>query len=259
LEIDGPINVVGDLHGQFTDLLRIFESLGHPSNTQKYLFLGDYVDRGPNSTETIALLMAYKVMYPERIFLLRGNHESAEISRIYGFYDECKRRFSVKIWRMFVHAFRYLPLAAVIGGRIFCAHGGLSPSLHTLQDLKKIKRPIDVPDEGLITDVLWSDPDPEVKGWGLNFRGVSYVYGPDVLNQFLKKNNLDLVCRAHEVVEDGYEFMENRKLVTIFSATNYCGEFDNAGGVLRVNADLVCGLFVIKPLSASQISVKSSD
>lgn len=248
LDLEGPLNIVGDIHGQFTDLLRIFDSLGHPSEGTRYLFLGDYVDRGSNSIETIALLYAYKVMYPDRIFLLRGNHESVEVSRIYGFYDECKRRYSGKLWRMFVHSFRFLPLAAVISDRIFCAHGGLSPNLRRLDDIRSVKRPINIPDEGMVTDILWSDPDKDTQGWQYSSRGISFIFGPDVLDQFLKDNKLDLVCRAHEVVEDGYQFFADRRLVTIFSATNYCGQFDNAGGVLKVQENLLCGLFIIKPI-----------
>lgn len=247
LEIEGSVNIVGDLHGQFLDLMRIFESLGRPP-TGRYLFLGDYVDRGSHSLETICLLLALKISHPDKIFLLRGNHESSEISRVYGFYDECKRRFSVQLWRMFIHLFRFLPIAAVVGQRIFCVHGGLSPKLDRVQKIKLFRRPLQLMEGHLAEEILWSDPNPEIRDWGASPRGISVTYGMDALYKFLEENELDLVCRGHEVVEDGYEFMWSRKLLTIFSATNYCGQFDNSGGVLRVDDQLICSLFILKPL-----------
>lgn len=248
LHLDAPICVIGDLHGQFTDLLRIFDQLGHPPE-KHYLFLGDYVDRGSNSIETISLILAYKVLYPDKIHLLRGNHETPDISRIYGFYDECKRRFSPRVWRLFVDCFNYLPLAAVISKKIFCAHGGISPEIiDSMKKLTELERPLHVPDEGVVTDVLWSDPDPGILGWEENERGVSFTFGRDVLERFLKSHNFDLVCRGHQVVEDGYEFFANRRLVTVFSATNYCGEFDNDGGILNIDAELVCSFSILKPI-----------
>jgi serine/threonine-protein phosphatase PP1 catalytic subunit len=161
LELEAPINICGDVHGQFTDLLRLLEYGGFPPDA-KYLFLGDYVDRGKQSLETISLLLAYKILYPENFFILRGNHESAGINRIYGFYDECKRRYSIKLWKVFSDVFNCLPAAALIDEKIFCMHGGLSPELHSLQQIADIQRPCDVPDVGLLCDLLWSDPDPKI-------------------------------------------------------------------------------------------------
>ncbi|KAL7059428.1 hypothetical protein AAHC03_013473 [Spirometra sp. Aus1] len=247
LDLGGPLKICGDTHGQYSDLLHLFELCGGPE-TVNYLFLGDYVDRGRHSLETISLLMCYKLKYPTRFFLLRGNHESQSITRIYGFFDECKRRFSVKLWRTFIDAFSCMPVCAIIENQIFCCHGGLSPEmftqeLSTLADLKRkireIVRPCDVPDCGLLCDILWSDPwymesvgeGEEPRGWEPSERGVSYMFGPDVVDKFLERFNLDLIARAHQVVEDGYEFYANRSLVTIFSAPNYCGEFDNAAAV----------------------------
>ncbi|KAJ8535593.1 hypothetical protein K7X08_023313 [Anisodus acutangulus] len=227
LELEAPIKICGDIHGQYGDLLRLFESGGFPPEAN-YLFLGDYVDRGKQSLETICLLLAYKIKYPENFFLLRGNHECASINRIYGFYDECKRRFNVKLWKCFTECFNCLPVAALIDEKILCMHGGLSPDLTNLDQIRNLPRPTDVPDSGLLCDLLWSDPSREVKGWGMNDRGVSYTFGPDKVAEFLMQHDMDLVCRAHQVVEDGYEFFAERQLVTIFSASNYCGEFDNA-------------------------------
>ncbi|XP_072996439.1 serine/threonine-protein phosphatase PP1-like [Typha latifolia] len=246
LELEAPINVCGDVHGQFSDLLRLFEYGGLPPSSN-YLFLGDYVDRGKQSIETICLLLAYKIKYPDNFFLLRGNHECASINRIYGFYDECKRRFSVRLWKLFTDCFNCLPVAAVIDDKIFCMHGGLSPDLQSMDQIREIERPVDVPDQGLLCDLLWSDPDKEIKGWGENDRGVSFTFGADKVAEFLRKHDLDLICRAHQVVEDGYEFFADRQLVTIFSAPNYCGEFNNAGALMSVDASLLCSFQILKP------------
>jgi len=242
--------IAGDVHGQYTDLLRIFDRMGHPPQTN-YLFMGDYVDRGKKSLETILLLLAYKVKYPENFFLLRGNHECASINRVYGFYDECKRRTNLKVWKTFTDLFNCLPVAAVVAGKIFCVHGGLSPSLHTMEDILKIKRPTDVPEFDLLNDLLWSDPSETAHDWEDNERGVSYCFGKSVVQEFLTRNDFDLVCRAHMVVEDGYEFFGNRILVTVFSAPNYCGEFDNNGAVMLVNEDLLCSFEIIQALDAN--------
>jgi len=246
LELEAPIKIVGDVHGQYYDLLRLFEYGGFPPEAN-YLFLGDYVDRGKQSLETVCLLLAYKVKFPENFFLLRGNHECASINRIYGFYDECKRRYSIKLWKTFTEAFNTLPVSAIVDEKILCMHGGLSPELKSFEQVRRIMRPTDVPDSGLLCDLLWSDPDKDISGWGENDRGVSYTFGPDVVTKFLNKHDLDLICRAHQVVEDGYEFFARRQLVTLFSAPNYCGEFDNAGAMMSVDDTLMCSFQILKP------------
>lgn len=251
LELEAPIKICGDVHGQYYDLLRLFEYGGFPPESN-YVFLGDYVDRGKQSLETICLLLAYKIKYPENFFVLRGNHECASINRIYGFYDECKRRFGIKLWKTFTDCFNCLPAAAVIDEKIFCMHGGLSPELTSLDQVKRIVRPTDVPDTGLLCDLLWSDPDKEIDGWGENDRGVSFTFGEDIVAQFLHKHDLDLICRAHQVVEDGYEFFARRQLVTLFSAPNYCGEFDNAGAMMSVDETLMCSFQILKPAEKRQ-------
>ncbi|XP_062109321.1 serine/threonine-protein phosphatase PP1 isozyme 3-like [Humulus lupulus] len=246
LELEAPVKICGDIHGQYSDLLRLFEYGGLPPRSN-YLFLGDYVDRGKQSLETICLLLAYKIKYPENFFLLRGNHECASINRIYGFYDECKRRFNVRLWRIFTDCFNCLPVAALIDEKILCMHGGLSPDLNNLNQVRMIQRPTDVPEHGLLCDLLWSDPSKDIQGWGPNERGVSFTFGADRVTEFLRKQDLDLICRAHQVVEDGYEFFANRKLVTLFSAPNYCGEFDNAGAMMSVDESLMCSFQILKP------------
>ncbi|OCB86646.1 Metallo-dependent phosphatase [Sanghuangporus baumii] len=189
LELEAPIKICGDIHGQYYDLLRLFEYGGFPPEAN-YLFLGDYVDRGKQSLETICLLLAYKIKYPENFFILRGNHECASINRIYGFYDECKRRYNIKLWKTFTDCFNCLPIAAIIDEKIFTMHGGLSPDLMSMEQIRRVMRPTDVPD---------TDPDKDITGWSENDRGVSFTFGPDVVSRFLQKHDMDLICRAHQV------------------------------------------------------------
>ncbi|EPQ60659.1 phospho protein phosphatase PPZ [Gloeophyllum trabeum ATCC 11539] len=247
IELSPPVKIVGDVHGQYSDLIRLFEMCGFPP-AANYLFLGDYVDRGKQSLETILLLLCYKVKYPENFFLLRGNHECANVTRVYGFYDECKRRCNIKTWKTFIDVFNCLPIAAIVASKIFCVHGGLSPSLHSMEDIKRIQRPTDVPDYGLLNDLLWSDPSDTALDWEDNERGVSYCFGKAIINDFLVRYDMDLICRAHMVVEDGYEFWNDRTLVTVFSAPNYCGEFDNYGACMSVSEELLCAFELLKPL-----------
>ena len=247
VELEAPLHVCGDIHGQYYDLLRIFEHCGYPGE-YNYLFLGDYVDRGKQSLETVCLLLCYKIKYPEKVTLLRGNHESSVTNRIYGFYDECKRRYNIRLWKAFTDLFNYLPVAALIDDKILCMHGGLSPDLNNIQSIQDISRPTDIPDQGLLCDLLWSDPDKEAVDYDENDRGVSVIFGEKVVTDFNKKNDLDLIIRAHQVVDEGYEFFANRQLITIFSAPNYCGEFDNSAGIMIIDDSLTCSLKVLRPV-----------
>lgn len=268
IELNAPVKIVGDIHGQYNDLIRLFEMCGFPPDSN-YLFLGDYVDRGKQSLETILLLFCYKLKYPENFFLLRGNHECANVTRVYGFYDECKRRCNIKVWKSFIDTFNTMPIASIVADKIFCVHGGLSPSLSHMDDIRNIARPTDVPDYGLLNDLLWSDPADMEQDWESNERGVSYCFGKKVIIDFLARHDFDLVCRAHMVVEDGYEFFNDRLLVTVFSAPNvsdsrdicefwltieqYCGEFDNWGAVMSVSPNLLCSFELLKPLDSSAL------
>jgi serine/threonine-protein phosphatase PP1 catalytic subunit len=247
VELEAPLHVCGDIHGQYYDLLRIFEHCGYPGE-YNYLFLGDYVDRGKQSLETVCLLLCYKIKYPDKVTLLRGNHESSVTNRIYGFYDECKRRYNVRLWRSFTDLFNWLPVAAIIDEKILCMHGGLSPELKNIQSVQEISRPTDIPDTGLLCDLLWSDPDKDVLEYDENDRGVSVIFGEKIVQDFNKKNDLDLIIRAHQVVDDGYEFFAQRQLITIFSAPNYCGEFDNSAGIMIIDESLTCSLKVLRPV-----------
>lgn len=251
LELEAPLKICGDVHGQYHDLLRLFEYGGFPPESN-YLFLGDYVDRGKQSLETITLLFAYKSKFTDNFFLLRGNHECASITRIYGFYDECKRRYNIKLWKQFCDVFNCMPVCAVVDEKIMCMHGGLSPEINDFSQIRRLTRPTDVPDTGMICDLLWADPDKDISGWAENDRGVSFIFGPDVVTSFLSKHDMDLVCRAHQVVEDGYEFFAKRQLITIFSAPNYCGEFDNAGAMMTIDDTLMCSFKVLKPVKGKK-------
>ena len=195
VELEAPLHVCGDIHGQYYDLLRIFEHCGYPGE-YNYLFLGDYVDRGKQSLETVCLLLCYKIKYPEKVTLLRGNHESSVTNRIYGFYDECKRRYNIRLWKSFTELFNYLPVAALIDDKILCMHGGLSPDLKSIENIKDISRPTEIPDNGLLCDLLWSDPDKEAVEYDENDRGVSVIFGEKVVTDFNKKNDLDLMERS---------------------------------------------------------------
>jgi serine/threonine-protein phosphatase PP1 catalytic subunit len=155
--------------GQYSDLITLFNLCGFPPACN-YLFLGDYVDRAHRSIEVTLLLLCYKIKYPDKIFLLRGNHECASLNRVYGFFDECKRRYTVKLWRSFVDCFNCLPIAAIIEDKIFCSHGGISPSLEHMSQINEIRRPLDIPVEGLMCDLLWSDPLDIEEDWAPNSR-----------------------------------------------------------------------------------------
>uniref|UniRef100_A0A914YY35 Serine/threonine-protein phosphatase n=1 Tax=Panagrolaimus superbus TaxID=310955 RepID=A0A914YY35_9BILA len=252
LEIGLPINIVGDIHGQFADLQRIFNAIGYPGPS-RYLFLGDYVDRGPQSLECICSLLAYKIAFPNRIYLLRGNHECEVINRAYGFWDELQRRFALgiamKLYKDFNELFSYLPLSAIIRGRILCMHGGLSPRLSSVADLKRVRVPFsDPPQNSLEQDLLWADPKYDLKGFEFNkLRDVSVQFGEDIVQKTCKKLGLDLIVRAHQVMQNGYGFFANRKLVTVFSAPKYLPEMNNRGAVMKINSQMVISFVLLNP------------
>ena len=247
LKIKAPLYICGDIHGQYYDLLRVFDILNYPPQST-FLFLGDYVDRGKQSLECLLLLLCLKIQYPDKIFLLRGNHECEALNKIYGFYDECKRRLSIKCFKKITNLFNMMPISALINENILCMHGGLSKDLQNIEQINKILRPTDIPNEGLLCDLLWSDPNESLtEDFGSNERNISVTFSKDYVKNFVEKNNLDLICRAHQVVEEGFEFFADMKLVTIFTAPNYMGEFDNNGGILEVGEDLLCKFHVLRP------------
>lgn len=231
-----PVSVVGDLHGQFADLIELFRVGGEAPSTN-YLFLGDYVDRGAQSVETISLLMCLKLRYPDRITLLRGNHESRQITQVYGFYAECLRKYnSPRVWTAFTCLFDFLPIAAVVGNQLLCVHGGLSPSVNTLDQLRILNRFTEIPHDGPIADMYWSDPDPEKEGFVVSPRGAGYVFGHDVVLRFLYMNKLDHIARAHQLCMTGYQLLfKDECMSTVWSCPNYCYRFGNVASIMEVS------------------------
>ncbi|PIA25945.1 hypothetical protein AQUCO_10200008v1 [Aquilegia coerulea] len=228
--------VCGDVHGQFYDLLNIFELNGLPSEENPYLFNGDFVDRGSFSLEVILTLFAFKCMSPSAIYLARGNHESKSMNKIYGFEGEVKSKLSEAFIELFAEVFCCLPLAHVLNNKVFVVHGGLfSVDGVKLSDIRAIDRFCEPPEEGLMCELLWSDPQP-MRGRGPSKRGVGLSFGEDVTERFLKDNNLDLVVRSHEVKDEGYEIDHSGKLITVFSAPNYCDQMGNKGAFIKFNA-----------------------
>ncbi|CBZ25039.1 protein phosphatase 1 catalitic subunit,putative [Leishmania mexicana MHOM/GT/2001/U1103] len=273
VEVDSPVYACGDLHGQYYDLVNIFKrcpplggtvfgtdakkarkesSSAVDDKTYSFLFLGDYVDRGARSVEVVVTLLALKIISPRHMTMLRGNHEDEQIMLLYGFYDECKRRYGIKLFKTFTDFFRVLPVAALINGSIFCVHGGLSSELRFVRDIPDA-RPCNVPHSGIICDLLWADPETDLPAgvdWAPSSRRISSVFSERALERFLVENDIDLVCRAHQVVEEGFQFFPDHKkrhLLTIFSATNYCNEFGNRGGILRVDEKGVCSIITLEP------------
>ncbi|KAH9709232.1 serine/threonine-protein phosphatase PP2A-2 catalytic subunit [Citrus sinensis] len=232
-----PVTVCGDIHGQFYDLIELFRIGGNAPDTN-YLFMGDYVDRGYYSVETVTLLVALKVRYRDRITILRGNHESRQITQVYGFYDECLRKYgNANVWKYFTDLFDYLPLTALIESQIFCLHGGLSPSLDTLDNIRALDRIQEVPHEGPMCDLLWSDPDDRC-GWGISPRGAGYTFGQDIASQFNHTNGLSLISRAHQLVMEGYNWCQDKNVVTVFSAPNYCYRCGNMAAILEIGENM---------------------
>ncbi|CAJ0950048.1 unnamed protein product, partial [Mesorhabditis belari] len=232
--INTPVTICGDIHGQFYDLMELFRVGGKIPYTN-YLFLGDFVDRGHYSVETFLLLLALKVRYPDRMMLIRGNHESRQITQVYGFYDECVRKYgNATVWKCCTDVFDCLPLSAVIDGRIFCVHGGLSPSIQTLDEIRAIERKQEVPHDGAMCDLLWSDPEDTI-GWGMSPRGAGYLFGSDVAKQFCESNNVDLICRAHQLVMEGFKWHFNETVLTVWSAPNYCYRCGNVAAILELD------------------------
>ena len=233
-----PITVCGDIHGQFDDLIELFRVGGEIPDTN-YIFMGDFVDRGFNSVETFLLLLSDKVKYPERIVLLRGNHESRQITQVYGFYDECQRKYgSGNVWKLCTDIFDLFSLAAVIDGKIFCVHGGLSPQAVNIDDIRTIERKQEVPHDGPMSDMLWSDPDTETKGFAFSPRGAGYLFGADEVEKFNRTNGIELVARAHQLVMEGYSLIFNDQLVTVWSAPNYCYRCGNIASVMEFDEHL---------------------
>lgn len=235
---NAPMIVVGNIHGQFEDLMHILDIQGETPDVN-YLFLGGYVNRGHKGLELFMYLLTLKVSNPDRVILLRSNHESREITQSYGFYDECCKKYgSLNVWRDCTDVFECLPLAAYIDSKAFAVNGGLSPDITSVMDIQKIDRKRDVPNSGAFCNLLWSDPQEEDEGWGGNERGQGMVFGISEFRLFMENNDLDKMYRSHEMFMNGYNQMFDNKLITIWSAPNYCGKCDNLGSVLKLDEHL---------------------
>lgn len=228
LYIDTPVNVVGDVHGHFYDVLNMLSLMEDPSE-KPYLFLGDYVDRGFNSVELVLLLFVYKRLYRDRVHLLRGNHETRMLSSVYGFKEECVRKYDLAVYWRICDAFQYLPVAAVVLGRYFCIHGGLVPGM-TLDSIMRHDR---VGEITALNDALWSDPD-ETPGFQKSQRGAGYLFGGDVLTSFLDDHGLSHLVRSHQLVNDGYKSYFGERLYTVWGAPNYCYSAGNIACVMAI-------------------------
>lgn len=241
--VNDPITVVGDIHGQFYDMLKLLSVGGEPENT-KYLFLGDFVDRGSFSVEVMILLMSLKVRFPNTIYVLRGNHECRQMTATFNFRQECLAKYDQEIYAQFIDLFDAMPLSAIINNKFIAFHGGISPELKTIADINKLDRFKEPPKAGLICDVLWSDPVDKADGsLESDFianpqRGCSFVYGAKALTTFLQRNNLLSLIRGHEVQLEGFKMLhwKNKnfpQVITIFSAPNYCDTYNNKGAFIK--------------------------
>ena len=243
LYLESPIKICGDIHGQLNDLVRVLQTGGFDVNS-KYLFLGDYVDRGPNSLEVICLLFALKCRFPSNVFLLRGNHESPEMTESFGFAYEVVEKLKDDeqanyVLSKFYEAFDCLPIAALISNKIFCVHGGLSPKLKSIEDILSIERPTDIPEEGILADLLWSDPNINTQLWGPNDRGATWTWGQKIATDFIKANKLNKIVRGHQMAQNGinFPFYPDRSVITVFTASNYAGQYNNVAAFVEVDKD----------------------
>jgi len=235
LDLYGNFVVVGDLHGSLFDLIRIIHRFGVPP-LSRYLFLGDYVDKGEFSTEVIVILFAMRLLFPESVFLLRGNHEFPTMSDCFGMREEMfNSGYKSEVWAAFQDTFGYLPLAAIVNGQIFCTHAGLSPVMKSIADIRKISLPVLNFEDEIIAGLTWSDPSTKMEEFEPSFRGVGYLFGSQAIRNFMNENSFIYFIRAHQCVPEGIEDFLNTGLITVFSSSNYCKTMNNKSGVLVIN------------------------
>ncbi|EAA27486.1 putative cell shape control protein phosphatase ppe1 [Neurospora crassa] len=211
---------------------------GSQSADTRFVFLGDFVDRGYFSLETFTLLMCLKAKYPDRIVLVRGNHESRQITQVYGFYEECQQKYgNASVWKACCQVFDFLVLAAIVDGTVLCVHGGLSPEIRTIDQIRVVARAQEIPHEGAFCDLVWSDPE-DVDTWAVSPRGAGWLFGDKVATEFNHVNGLTTIARAHQLVNEGYKFhFAEKSVVTVWSAPNYCYRCGNVASIMTVDRD----------------------
>jgi diadenosine tetraphosphatase ApaH/serine/threonine PP2A family protein phosphatase len=256
LNLHGSFTIVGDLHGNFTDLLRIFDRSGYPPSTS-YLFLGDLIDRGPNSVEVLLLLFALKILYKDQIYFVRGNHECASICGTFGFKTECEVKLGLTVYEKFIDCFSFLPFAATVNSKILCVHGGISADVRSLKEIEELKRPMVSSESPISNGIVWSDPRAGASGFDPSERGLGAAFNGVVLDNFLKENGLSLLVRGHEMCVNGYEwpFGVEGKCLTVFSSSDYCG-VGNSSAVVKVEVNGDLGFQIFEALSEKEKRVK---
>ena len=252
IDVPSDIHVVGDIHGNIDDLLRIFEKFGYPPKT-KYLFLGDYEDRGRYGLEVVIFLLSLKVKYPKFIFMIRGNHEILHVSQNYGFLSECQMKYTSILFYQIHQIFRKLPIVAVVAKRIICVHGGIGPELANIKNLRSMMKVPEVRESSLLTDIIWSDPKEKEEQFTPNDRGCGYYFNAKALDKFLKENDLDLLIRSHELC-NGYNFpfADTEQCITVFSNSDYCGKKNNAA-VINISATLNVTVTSFNPMTREEM------
>jgi len=235
LQIPNDIIVVGDIHGNLYDLYYVFRKFGMPP-ARKYCFLGDMVDRGEHSVAVVAFIFALKIAYPKSVFVIRGNHECREQSRRDGFFADMLVQFPKSIlFELYIAAFGLLPIAAIIGGKVICVHGGITPEWQSIAQLEAIRRPI-IPDSNeFVKGILWSDPSGEIDEWGPSARNAGNMYGPVAFDAFMRATGFDIMIRGHQCIEPGYKFQFGDRLLTLFTSSNYCGVHGNKAAICFVD------------------------
>lgn len=235
LNLHSPIIVVGDLHGQFLDLIRIFQKNGIPPG-KKYLFLGDLVDRGDFSFDILIFLFLLKILHPESIFFIRGNHEFNSLTSTMGFFNEIIDKYEdPSMYNSFLNLFSFIPLGALINEKILCIHGGLGPNFTSVFQIPTVYRPLcDFGKYDVADDILWSDPSNDIDTYEPNKRGAGWIFGKSIVDKFCEENNIDMIIRGHECVMNGYENFFNGKLITVFSASNSVGTVGNEAAVIEI-------------------------
>eukprot|EP01084_Bolivina_argentea_P094297 169521_1 len=248
-----PVTICGDIHGQFFDILELLRIGGDPALGERYIFMGDFVDRGYHSVETLSLLFLLKARYTSQITLLRGNHESRQVTRVYGFYEEILTKYgNANVWRYCTDVFDLLPIGALVNGVIFCVHGGLSPDIATLDHLSMIDRKQEIPHAGAFADLMWSDPE-DILTWGVSPRGAGWLFGKKVARQFNQLNGLQLICRAHQLVQDGYKYhFDKKNVITVWSAPNYVYRCGNVASILSLDDKLNRDIKIFKDTEQSR-------